>query len=260
MIIERKIEKELVDGNMTREDLIEEFNDTLCKAKTVYEKETKELLRNTKLYDNLDIRYKDTLINGTNNIKAETNDTISAIFAQAANNKKICALNFADDVIPGGLVLDGKKTQEECLCRVSNLYYSLLLDMNKRLYYSYNEQFDGKGSNRIIYSPDVIFFKDAEYNAVSPVKCDIITCPAPMVDTATANEVINRMTCILLAAKENKVDTLILGNWGCGAFGNDKKKFILYWKKALEKVQLNEVLFAVLEDSEGISNVFGKTE
>ena len=39
----------------TREELIEEFKDTLNKAKTVYEKETIESIKGTKLYDNLPI-------------------------------------------------------------------------------------------------------------------------------------------------------------------------------------------------------------
>lgn len=249
----------LVNGNFSRDELIEIFNDTIEQSKTKYLEETKELLRNTRLYDNLDKKHKENLVLGTYNIKFETNDTVTAIIEHKKKDatKKVCALNFADSTTPGGLVLYGEKTQEECLCRSSNLYCSLLLELNKENYYKYNEQFNDKGSNRIIYSPDTLFFKNVSLEEIEPVKCDIITSPAPIKGTATEDEIISRMICILLSAKENQVDTLIIGNWGCGVFGNDKIQFAGYWKKALSIVDIKEVIYAAPSGYEDIKNVFG---
>ena len=256
----KAIEKELVEGTMTRNELIEEFKDTLEKAKTVYKTETEESIKGTKLYDNLTKRYEDYLNTNdkTTRIMFDTlPSTVTGIFKQREFNcsKRIGCLNFADSITPGGLVWQGEKTQEECLCRSSNLYLTLLGDMNKYGYYHYNEQFKGKGSNRIIYSPDVLFYKDDMLRKKKPVKCDVITSPAPLSHYSTHDLVVERMTDILLVAKEKKIDTLILGNWGCGAFGNDKVLFAKYWKEALSKVHLNTVVFVTTDGYGDIKDV-----
>ena len=244
----------------TREELIEEFKDTLNKAKTVYEKETIESIKGAKSYDNLTKVYQDYLETNdkTTRIMFDTlPSTVNGIFKQREfnSNKRLGCLNFADSITPGGLVLQGATTQEECLCRSSNLYFTLLSDMNKYGYYKYNEQFNGKGSNRIIYSPDVLFYKDDKLKEHEPVKCDVITSPAPISYFSTHDLVVERMTNILLVAKENKIDTLILGNWGCGVFGNDKLLFAKYWKEALSKVHLNTVVFVTIDGYGDIKDV-----
>ena len=71
-------------------------------------------------------------------------DTVEAILN---NNVKTAALNFADAYTPGGLVLFGVKTQEEDLCRSSNLYESLTLPIIK----NYNNKIILKIWGGVIY-------------------------------------------------------------------------------------------------------------
>ena len=143
-------------------------------------------------------------------------DTVKTIFE---TDGKIAALNFADDKIPGGLVWQGAKTQEECLCRCSNLYLSLI--GHKGDYYQ-----DGG----LIYSQDVVFFKDSNYRLCKPKKCDVITCAALGNDELIKE----KMKMILAVARENQVDNLILGKWGCGVFGRDWGKMKMMWDEVIK--------------------------
>lgn len=146
-------------------------------------------------------------------------DTVKSIFETEG---KIAALNFADDEEPGGLVWEGAVTQEECLCRCSNLYLSLIEHKND--YY--------RREGGMIYSKDVVFFRGSDYKWREPRKCDIITCAA-----LGSNEDIERkMRMIVEIARLNGVEVLILGKWGCGAFGRDWNEMKRMWDKVLDEV------------------------
>lgn len=148
-------------------------------------------------------------------------NTVKSIFEEKG---KVCVLNFADDWEPGGLVWEGIDTQEECLCRCSNLYLSLV--EHKKDYYA--------AAGGIIYSKDVVFFKDWEYKLVDPVRVDVITCAAPVAGSWKDERIVKKkMEAIVELAKINGCDVLILGRWGCGAFGNDWKLFRRLWGEVL---------------------------
>lgn len=180
------------------------------------------------------------------NIEIVHNTTTQSIINSHADH--LAALNFADGCEPGGLVWKGATTQEEQLCRTSTLYPTLITVFNKIYYYRVNQyKYErGKCTDTIIYSPKVYFFKDDKFNIIEPKECDIITCPAPMANTATDDEIIERMTYILTAATQYNVDELILGKWGCGAFGNDWEHFYQLWLKAINKMKPHyKIIFAI---------------
>ena len=81
----------------------------------------------------------------------------------------IVALNFANRFNPGGGVVKGSLAQEEDLCRTSSLYPSLI---NEKLY-----PFNWK--EHLIYTDEVVFIKNNNYNDVLPKKASIITASAP---------------------------------------------------------------------------------
>ena len=163
-------------------------------------------------------------------------DTVTSILECSKSEKKIAALNFADPFMPGGLVWQGAGTQEECLCRSSTLYRSLL-PLNQD-FYTYN-MMKQSTTDRVIYSPDVLFFKDKDLNKVEPCYCDVITCAAPYKAEGFLDDAImRRMRGILLTAILNDVDTLILGRWGCGAFGNDWDRFKDLWDTVISGYDL----------------------
>ena len=151
-------------------------------------------------------------------------DSVSAVF-EYSKEGKVCVLNFASYKKPGGGFLSGASAQEESLCHESTLYNVL---SRKQPYYLYNIGHTNRSlyTDRAIYSPDIVFQRETNV-----VKADVLTCAAPNFSAASKyqhvsqqeNEVslLNRVRFLLLIAKEQKLDVLILGAFGCGVFGQD---------------------------------------
>lgn len=166
---------------------------------------------------------------------------------EAASNykgMKTCILNFASATRPGGGVLSGASAQEESICRCSTLYFCLNSpEMISNFYRPHRQSPNSFNNDDVIYSPDiqVIRSEATDSNRLGrnhwyPV--NVITCAAPNLRTrslqipygenrgyeTTEDELrsvlIKRIRRIfsIAAAEENEV--LILGAFGCGAFGN----------------------------------------
>ena len=61
-----------------------------------------------------------------------------------------------------------------------------------------------------------------------------------------------RIRKILTVAQAHGHDSLVLGAWGCGAFGNDGHQVSAFFKQALEedfKGAFKEVTFAIVDTS-----------
>lgn len=146
---------------------------------------------------------------------------------------KVAVLNFANPENPGGGVHLGAMAQEECLCRSSNLY-ACISDHNVfDEYYGYHRSIQSHVyTDRLIYTKDVTVFKD---DSLVPqmlpenewFDVDVITCAAPYLakikHTNRAALLLllkSRVKNIIEAARDNKVDYLVLGAFGCGAFKN----------------------------------------
>ena len=140
---------------------------------------------------------------------------------------KIALLNFASYKHPGGMFMEGSIAQEEALCHESILYN--VLRLHDKDYYARNRASTNRAlyNDNLLYSPDVIFI-DPNDNVV---KADVITSAAPNASAALKYSKVDeedifyalysRIDHILYAAMDNHVDTLILGAYGCGVFGND---------------------------------------
>lgn len=169
--------------------------------------------------------------------------TVEAAQLYAAAGKKVCILNFASSVAPGGGVLTGEQAQEESICRVSTLYFALSDPETAGKFYDYHWELIHKGQmnrrNRddIIFTPGVVTVRDdANWENMMEEKdwyeMDVITCAAPDVrqlgdpaqfsptleELRTLHEI--RWRCILAAAAKHEADVLILGAFGCGVFAN----------------------------------------
>lgn len=152
--------------------------------------------------------------------------TVSTGYANADSGMRVAILNFADALTAGGLVLVGENTQEENICRCTNLYPVLSDARSYKAYYLPNRQNgDFVYTNRIIYARDITVFKDdSTYENIEPRQFDVITCPAPSENLPDEKAVIvymSRIQAIILSAIENGVDCIVLGAWGCGAFGQN---------------------------------------
>lgn len=164
-------------------------------------------------------------------------DSVSAVFKYSETGSKLAVLNFSSYKNPGGMFLNGSKAQEECLCHGSFLYNVL---SRKQDFYEWNNKHKNRAlyMNRALYSPNIMFFKNGE-----SVSCDVITCAAPNKSTAQKYQNISdeentevlrsRIKFVLDIAKDNDVDTLILGAYGCGVFGQEAKEVAGIFKEYL---------------------------
>lgn len=156
-------------------------------------------------------------------------DTVAAIFRLRKEfpDSRVAVLNFASFRKPGGGFLDGSRAQEECLCHESDLFNILRSFPNY-----YQDNFTMLHSNlyvnRALYSPDVLFFRDDKCQ-----KVDVITCAAPNKTAASKlgisegqnlNSLRSRIQYIFRIARNQSVDILVLGAFGCGVFGQSAMK------------------------------------
>lgn len=179
-------------------------------------------------------------------------DTVTAIFyiSSIRGSDKIAALNFASFKNPGGMFLKGSKAQEECLCMDSTLYP--VLDSFRDTYYEPNKKLLNRAlyTDRALYTPDVIFEND-EHAA----KADILTCAAPNkyaaqkyqnVSDAENTEVLkNRLLFIRDIVNDQDIDTLILGAFGCGVFGQDPKQVATLMHEVFSTACATNIVYAV---------------
>ena len=206
---------------------VEVFNETRELSNGEFLPYTKEMQSKTEVYcDPLLLKPEGKGIY-THYIR-EKLDTVSAAIKEANEGYKPCVLNFADGITPGGCVALGEKTQEESICRCSNLYESLILPECIEKYYEANKKVPMfKCTDSAIYSRDVLFFRENKTYTIleNKFRGDVITCPAPhrhYFDDDVYEEIAtNRIRGIVNVAALNDCDSFIIGAWGCGAFGGD---------------------------------------
>lgn len=181
--------------------------------------------------------------------------TVSTAYKYAAEGFHVAMLNFADALVPGGLVLAGEVTQEENICRCTNLYESLTSEKAK-IYYNQNNRYGGsRYTNALIYSPGVVIFKDDITYDMLPEQfaADVITSPAPLGgNTLMMQDLIaTRMEGIVKSAIAHGCEVLILGAWGCGAFGQDAVVIARLFANVLNKYRyyFDRVQFAIRSNS-----------
>lgn len=164
------------------------------------------------------------------------------------NTNNVLVLNFANPINPGGGVRIGAKAQEEDLCRRSTLLCSLESNSAAK-YYTYNKsRSDLNKSNTVMITPNVEVFKDEAGELIeNSMNLAVISCAAPISKNFKSIEEKNqydnmfylRILSLLLCASYYEYDYLILGAWGCGAFGNDAKDVADLFKKAIYMEDLN---------------------
>ena len=215
-----------------------------------YAGEIKEQITNTVLYDVIDLQRSTEI--GIPRQSFLAMDTVTAIFyiSSLRSSDKIAALNFASFKNPGGMFLKGSKAQEECLCMDSTLYP--VLDSFRDTYYEPNKKLLNRAlyTDRALYTPDVIF-----ENEERMVKADIITCAAPnkyaaqkyqnVSDEENEKALRNRLLFIRDIVIDQGVDTLILGAFGCGVFGQDPKQVATLMDEIFSSSFISNVVYAV---------------
>lgn len=161
--------------------------------------------------------------------------TLEAAYEMSAGGYRIGVLNFASAKNPGGGFLRGTTAQEESLAYCSTLYASLNSSVAKPYYDHYRAARDPQYSDRMIYSPGVVIFRDDHGRLLpNPYNVDVLTSAAPnrreMEKRGSVSDeldeklqlIINRrIVRVLRIFSDRGCDSLVLGAWGCGVFGNN---------------------------------------
>ena len=207
-------------------------------------------------YEDLDNIYE----SGKDNIFTSVvkNDSFGYVIDHISEfDSKPLVLNFANPFKPGGGVKCGAWTQEEDLCRRSNLYMALESDEADE-YYSQNIMLHNLTNDISFLSgiliTDVTIFADSNNELLeNPIVVDILTVAAPIndkrynqcIDLSPSIEQIIEM--ILDVSELNGYTQLVLGAFGCGAFGNDPDRVAYAFKTLLEsgKYNFKDVVFPI---------------
>jgi uncharacterized protein (TIGR02452 family) len=155
----------------------------------------------------------------------------------------VCILNMASPLRPGGGVLTGATSQEEFLCARTTLLPSL-----RESYYRLPE-FGG------IWSPDILVFHN--HRALGDAQGELGPGERYWVDVVSAgmlrfpeleggeddeikrlskrdrDVVEKKMRAVLRVAERKGVKKIVLGAWGCGAYGNPVVDVAQAWKSVL---------------------------
>lgn len=159
--------------------------------------------------------------------------------SRRGKRSKVAVLNLASPLRPGGGFLTGATAQEESLCMRSTLYPSL-----KESYYRLPEV-------GAIYTSDVLVFRgwDAEYTDLPRSErffVDVVTAAmlrfpdveqhgeekryANPKDRELAEQ---KMRAVMRILKMKRIENVVLGAWGCGAYKNPLGEIARLWRKVL---------------------------
>jgi hypothetical protein len=190
-------------------------------------------------------------------------------------------LNFASATRPGGGFLTGAIAQEESIARSSSLYNSLATPIANQFYASHTQ--DDRGgfyTHAMIYSPNVMLFRNDDGDWLKPIKVQVVTSPAVNAKEvrevhlarnqgqghsggdggragnhqleATIHGVMReRMARILALFELRGVRNIVLGSFGTGVFQNDVRMVAGIWRELLYSRQarfgasFDNVLFAI---------------
>lgn len=163
---------------------------------------------------------------------------------------RVLTLNFANGIEPGGGFLHGARAQEETLCRSSALYAALEGDP---MYKAHAQRPLSDSTDWAILSPNVPVFRNDEGDALAqPWLLNVLTCAAPYAPGVgkqqSAELLRQRIHRVLAIARAYKYPALVLGAWGCGAFGNDAYQTACDFRAAIAaNGAFSDIVFAVTD-------------
>lgn len=185
-------------------------------------------------------------------VQVANETTFAAARRLRENGHTPISLNFANGFKPGGGFLRGATAQEESLCRLSALYWTLVVDP-MYLHHAYRDT--AESTDWAILSPGVPFFRDDSMQPLDqPLRLHILTCAAPVaysVGKAEATELLKRrIRRVLAIAQAHGFSSVVLGAWGCGAFGNEPVATARDFREAIETDfagVFSDVIFAIAD-------------
>ena len=214
-------------------------------------------LKKTSFYDADHVHQPTSKGAHSTRIEVTNETTLSAHQRHLAKGHNAVSLNFASATQPGGGFLGGARAQEEYLCRSSALFVTI---KDSPMYEYHRDNWTPFYSDAMIYSGDVPVFRDDQHDLLAtPYLASFITSAAPLAKKVPPHEhpklpnvIFHRIVKILSVAKSKGHDSLILGAWGCGAFGNDGHLVSELFHRMLTVEfagSFKEVTFAIVDTS-----------
>ncbi|KAK0498960.1 hypothetical protein EDD18DRAFT_1154654 [Armillaria luteobubalina] len=173
-------------------------------------------------------------------IRVVAKDTLDAAHDMLTSKPcaKVGILSMASELRPGGGFLSGASSQEESLCMRTTLYPSL------------SESFYRLPELSCVYTPDVcVFRRHNEYGMITTRPgewwfIDVISAAAvrgPEIDDNTGSYAYDadrdlmraKIKVVLRAAVAQNCRRLVLGAFGCGAFGNPPREVAQLFHRVL---------------------------
>lgn len=191
--------------------------------------------------------------------------TLAIAEARVAHGYRVAILNFASATTPGGGWLYGARAQEESLARSSTLVHAIRDDAT---YKNDTHRRNPFYNDTVIVTPNVPFFRHHNGQILdTPWQGDVITCAAVMADAvrrympmrvgeigATMRQ---RTEKVFRIATTLDADILILGAWGCGAFGNNPEDIAQIMYDTMQIVDMRRFVaidFAVADVKDALEN------
>ncbi|KAH6874087.1 hypothetical protein B0T10DRAFT_499434 [Thelonectria olida] len=158
---------------------------------------------------------------------------------KGAKKSRVAILNMASPLSPGGGFLNGASSQEESLCMRTTLLPSL-----KDHFYRLPEL-------GAVYTPDVLVFRNegsddvlakADRYFVDCISAAMLRGPeterkdkgwAGYANEKDRELVLQKMRTVMRVCQLKGVTHIVLGAWGCGAYGNPVNEVASAWRKVL---------------------------
>ena len=196
-------------------------------------------------------------------INADTIDAALDLQHNSVAPLPVCILNMANEDDIGGGFLNGAMAQEECLCYRSSLFLTL---------YS-GERYYPIADTYTLYSPHILVIRDGDFDLLdfrNPSNLDVLSVVSAAAicrprltksvakgtltyrDTRDALLTMEKMRAILRCVISKGHRQVVLGAFGCGAFGNPNDVVADMWANVLQEIEFacgwwNDVIFAVLD-------------
>lgn len=152
----------------------------------------------------------------------------AAALAPEPPARRVLVLDFASDSNPGGGARsDQRGTQEEGLCRQS----SLLLALEALEY-----PIPAEG---VAFVENVVVFRQGEQTSYSfrdaPFEVSVVASAMPSLSGCDRAEELARRKIAQVLHLARCYDSVVLGAWGCGAFGNSADDMALWFQREIFK-------------------------
>ncbi|KAJ7177923.1 hypothetical protein C8R46DRAFT_667039 [Mycena filopes] len=171
-------------------------------------------------------------------------DTLEVAYPMCAGGGSVAVLSMASELRPGGGFLSGANSQEESLCMRTTLYASL------------QEGFYRLPELGCVYTEDICVFRGtygniphttapslnvnptAEWWFVNVISCAAVRGPdvdehGHYTDAAQRDLMREKIKCVFRAAVAQGCRRLVLGAFGCGAFGNPPTEVAQLFRRVL---------------------------